>query len=152
LKIPETIPEIQALFKPFNTQGSILLWKDRGEREWSTRWIIDHYKVLKLTTGGFWLGTFDLDFWKWDGQGASLPLHFHKIVRIEQEDGWELELWEQGGRRFRIEMIFDVDNPDAVKVWNEYIVAREEEIPYLERIRELEDKLRMLCEEEEKRP
>ncbi len=129
---------LQALFDPFNRDGSWMTLAE-GRQEPVPLGVIDSYTVLRVaphfdargnvTKVDFWL------FFKALGYDEGFHhAHTVKVVRWSQRDTYLLNLVDDRGRRFHIELIFPEQEPELAADWNQWRGYRTENRERFERI------------------
>ncbi len=114
---------LQKYFDPFNEKGSTLSIKMPGDREPLVLGIYDSYIVTRvvpflnkkngeIARTVFWL------FFKSLGYDAGFQYcHTKKMVGLTQEDSYELDLKDDGGIEYHIELIFPELEPELAMAW-----------------------------------
>ncbi len=105
---------LQALFAEFNQKGSTAVLDPDGP-EPSRLGVMDSYHVLRAADPVFWLMMKGIAY-----HDGAHHAHTIKVVSWSQEDGWELDLVDDIGRRFHIELIFPETEPDLVAGWAQW--------------------------------
>jgi hypothetical protein len=128
--IEELRAKLQGLFDEFNTDGSWMSAMDADGKEiW--RDLIDSYTVTRLaphldaegniTKTDFWL------MFRWVGYNNGFQYtHTIKVVNRSQDDTYLLDLTDDRGRRYHIELIMDVAEHDCVVAWNRWLRYKDE--------------------------
>lgn len=125
---------IQSYFDPFNKKGSTLSIKWPENREFLMLGIYDSFEVIRVVPfvnkkgeiirTVFWL------FFKSLGYDQGFQFcHTKKMVKMNQEDTYELDLVDDRGYKYHIELIFPELEPELAKTWEkwkEYKEARAE--------------------------
>jgi len=112
---------LQALFDGFNRDGSIMVMRE-GRDTPLPLGLVDSYTVTRvaphfdaegnITKTDFWV------MWKSVGYNNGCQYaHTIKIVVWGREDSYELDLTDDRGRRYHIELIMDVTEHDYVVDW-----------------------------------
>ena len=129
---------LQTLFEPFNENGSwMTLAEGRGEPV--QLGVIDGYTVTRVgppfdakgdvTRVDFWL------FFRTLGYDEGFQhAHTVKVVRWSQRDTYLLDLGDDRGRRFHIELIFPDQEPELAADLNQWRGYRTENRDRFERI------------------
>lgn len=114
------------MFNEFNTDGSWMSASDDSGEIW--RDLIDSYQVTRvaphfdaqgnITSIDFWL------FFKWVGYNNGFQYsHTIKVVGYGQEDTYELDLVDDRGRKYHIELLMAVAERDYIATltkWRRY--------------------------------
>jgi len=122
--IEELRAKLQGLFDQFNTDGSWMSAMDTNRKEiW--RDLIDNYKITRVAPHFDAAGNVTkTDFWlmfKWIGYNNGWQCtHTIKVVDWGQEDTYELDLTDDLGRRYHIELIMDATEHDYVVAWKKW--------------------------------
>lgn len=115
---------LQALFEEFNRDGSLIVLRE-GRGEPLPLGLIDSYTVTRVAP------QFDAsdnvtktDFWIiWKSVGYDNGYHYThtiKVVDWSREDTYELDLTDDLGRRYHIELIMDATEHDYVLDWRKW--------------------------------
>ena len=122
--IEELRAKLQRLFDQFNTDGSWMSAKNADGKEiW--RDLIDSYMVTrlaphfnaegKITKTDFWL------MFRWVGYNNGFQYtHTIKVIDWSQDDTYLLDLMDDLGRSYHIELIMDATEHDYVVAWSEW--------------------------------
>lgn len=115
---------LQALFKPFNTEGSWMTLAEKG-RAPIRMGIVDGFTVTRVAphfdAGGevtrvdFWLLLRLLGY----DEGFQYA-HTVKVVSWSQDDSYLLDLIDDRDREFHIELIFPDQEPDQAADWKRW--------------------------------
>ena len=112
--IDQNRQRLQALFDPFNKGGSWMTLAE-GEEAPLPLGIIDGYTVTRVTGADFWV------HFKAVGYHEGFQhAHTVKMVDWSQDDTYLLDLVNDRGRRFHIELIFPDLEPDLAAGWNRW--------------------------------
>ena len=115
---------LQALFEPFHQGGSWMTLSE-GRQEAIPLGVIDSYTVTRVAPHFDARGTVTrVDFWLFFrtlGYDEGFQhAHTVKVVRCSQRDTYLLDLVDDRGRRFHIELIFPEQEPDLAADWNQW--------------------------------
>ena len=129
---------LQALFEPFNEGGSWMALIEPG-REPVRLGLIDGYMVTRVAphfdAGG---EVKRVDFWllfKAVGYDEGFQhAHTVKVVRWSQEDTYLIDLTDDRGRRFHVELVFPDQEPDLAADWRRWRRYKSENRDRFERI------------------
>jgi len=115
---------LQALFDEFNREGSLIVMRD-GHSEPLPLGLIDSYTVTRVAPHFDAAGSVTkTDFWvMWKSVGYDNGYqytHTIKIVGWGREDTYELDLTDDLGRRYHIELIMDATEHDYVLDWRKW--------------------------------
>jgi hypothetical protein len=115
---------LQALFDEFNRDGSIMTMHE-GRDTPLPFGLIDSYTVTRLAPHFDGAGSVTkIDFWlmfKSVGYNNGYQYtHTIKVVAWGSEDSYELDLTDDRGRRYHIELIMDVTEHDYVVAWRKW--------------------------------
>ena len=116
---------LQKYFDQFNEKGSTLAIQMKGDKSPMVLGVYDSYEVTrvvpfvdkdgKITRTVFWL------FFKSMGyDSGSQYCHTKKMVKLHQEDTYELDLEDDGEIKYHIELIFPELEPDLAMMWAEW--------------------------------
>ena len=109
---------LQALFTVFNEGGSFMTMAE-GDEEPIMLDLVDSYLVTRAAGDSFWL------FHKMIGYNNGWQhAHTIKVVSWSQDDVWFLDLVDDRGRRFHIELIMPETEPDLVETWRRWQAYR----------------------------
>lgn len=128
--IEELRGQLQGLFDHFNVDGSWMSATDADRKEiW--RDFIDSYTVTRISPHFDAQGSITkTDFWlmfKWVGYNNGFQYtHTIKVVDWGREDTYELDLKDDLGRIYHIELIMDIAEHDYVVAWKEWQKYKEE--------------------------
>ncbi len=122
---------LQKYFDQFNEKGSTLSIKMTGDESFLELGVYDSYEVTrvvpfvdkegKVTGTVFWL------FFKSVGYDAGFQYcHTKKMVKLHQEDTYELDLEDDRGYKYHIELIFPELEPNKAMVWTKWQAYRKE--------------------------
>ena len=129
---------LQALFDPFNQGGSWMTLAEGREKPMRLG-IMEGYRVTRVApqfdTGG---NVTHVDFWLFHkalGYHEGFQhAHTIKVLRWSQEDTYLLDLVDDRGRRFHIELILPELEPDMVADWNRWQAYKAENREMFERV------------------
>ena len=112
---------LQSLFDEFNRNGSIMEMREGRDTPLSLG-LVDSYTVTRVAPHFDAAGNVTkTDFWvMWKSVGYNNGYqytHTIKVVAWGSEDSYELDLTDDLGRRYHIEMIMDVSEHDYVLDW-----------------------------------
>lgn len=110
-----TLRRRQALFDEFNKVGSTLTVSGAGFDPPVNFGLIDSYRVTRVAGDVFWLMFKVVGY-----QEAFQYTSTIKVLSWSQEDGWELDLVDDEGRRFHAELIFPELEPGYAKDWRRW--------------------------------
>ena len=129
---------LQALFEPFNEGGS---WMTLLESGWEPvrMGLVDSYKVTRVAPHFDAQGEVKrVDFWllfKAVGYDEGFQhAHTVKVVRWSQEDTYLIDLTDDRGRRFHVELVFPDQEPDLASDWRRWRRHKSENRDRFERI------------------
>lgn len=127
---------LQALFDEFNRAGSFLVMRE-GHSEPLPLGLIDSYTVTRVAPHFDAAGSVTkTDFWvMWKSVGYNNGYqysHTIKIVDWSREDSYELDLADDLGRRYHIELIMDATEHDYVLDWRKWRNYKAENAPEFE--------------------
>jgi hypothetical protein len=116
--------KLQALFDEFNRGGSFILLRE-GHGEPLPLGLVDSYTVSRVAphfdAAG---GVTKTDFWvMWKSVGYDNGYqytHTIKVVEWSREDTYEIDLTDDLGRRYHIELIMDATEHDYVLDWRKW--------------------------------
>jgi len=122
--IAEEKARFQAMFDEFNRDGSLMVMRDGNDTPLSFG-LIDSYTVTRVaphfdasgnvTKSDFWL------MFKSAGYNNGFQYtHTIKVVKYGREDTFELDLADDRGRRYHIELIMDATEYDYVVAWDKW--------------------------------
>ena len=129
---------LQALFEPFNEGGSWMTLIESG-REPVRMGLVDSYKVTRVAPHFDAQGELKrVDFWllfKAVGYDEGFQhAHTVKVVRWSQEDTYLIDLTDDRGRRFHVEIVFPDQEPDLASDWRSWRRYKSENRDRFERI------------------
>jgi len=129
---------LQALFEPFNEGGSWMTLIESG-REPVRMGLVDSYKVTRVAPHFDAQGELKrVDFWllfKAVGYDEGFQhAHTVKVVRWSQEDTYLIDLTDDRGRRFHVELVFPDQEPDLAADWRRWRRHKSENRDRFERI------------------
>ncbi len=129
---------LQALFEPFNEGGSWMTLLESG-REPVRMGLVDSYKVTRVAPHFDAQGEVKrVDFWllfKAVGYDEGFQhAHTVKVVRWSQEDSYLIDLTDDRGRRFHVELVFPDQEPDLAADWRRWRRYKSENRDRFERI------------------
>ena len=112
---------LQALFDEFNRDGSIMEMRERRDTPLPFG-LIDSYTITRVAPHFDAAGNVTkTDFWvMWKSVGYNNGCqytHTIKVVAWSSEDSYELDLTDDLGRRYHIELIMDITEHDYVVDW-----------------------------------
>ncbi len=115
---------LQALFEEFNRDGSFIVLRE-GHGEPLPLGLVDSYSVTRVALHFDAAGTVTkTDFWvMWKSVGYDNGYqytHTIKVVEWSREDTYELDLTDDLGRRYHIELIMDATEHDYVLDWRKW--------------------------------
>ncbi len=124
---------IQSLFDPFNAKGSWITLHKPGYDP-ADLGLVDSYTVTRvLSQRGRRRNKNKTEFWLlFKSVGYQENFHFShtiKVVDLQQDDGWNMDLTDDRQRVFHIDMIypeFDVDEYEQWMRWKGYRKERED--------------------------
>ena len=122
---------MQAMFDAFNKQGShITITTDDEVKPFIVEMLVDSYLVTRVAPPkAFWL------FYKSVGYHEGFQYsHTHKIVRWASEDSYELDLEDDRGWQYHIELIFPELQPHHIAHWRKWEVYKARNRKGLERV------------------
>lgn len=116
--------KIQSLFDQFNRDGSFMVMRE-AHYEPLNFGLIDSYTVTRvaphfdstgnITKTDFWL------LWKSVGYNNGFQYsHTIKVVDWSQDDTYLLDLTDDRGRKYHIELIMDSTEPEEVAAWKRW--------------------------------
>ena len=116
--------KLQALFAEFNKDGSIMVMRE-GRDTPLPFGLIDSYTVTRIaphfdaagnvTTTDFWLMFKSVGY-----NNAYQYTHTIKVVGWSQEDTYLIDLIDDRGRRYHVELIMDATEHDYVVAWRKW--------------------------------
>lgn len=129
---------LQALFEPFNEGGSWMTLLESG-REPVRMGLVDGYTVTRVAPHFDARGELKrVDFWllfKAVGYDEGFQhAHTVKVVRWSQEDTYLIDLTDDRGRRFHVELVFPDQEPDLASDWRSWRRYKSENRDRFERI------------------
>jgi hypothetical protein len=129
---------LQALFEPFNEGGSWMSLVEPG-RDAVRLGVVDAFIVTRMAPHFDADGELKrVDFWllfKAVGYDEGFQhAHTVKVVRWSQEDTYLIDLTDDRGRRFHIELIFPDQEPDLASDWKRWRQYKSENRDRFERI------------------
>ncbi len=129
---------LQALFEPFNEGGSWMTLIESG-REPARMGLVDSYKVTRVAPHFDARGELKrVDFWllfKAVGYDEGFQhAHTVKVVRWSQEGTYLIDLTDDRGRRFHVELVFPDQEPDLAADWRRWRRYKSENRDRFERI------------------
>lgn len=115
---------LQALFDEFNRDGSIMEMRERRDTPLPFG-LIDSYTITRVAPHFDAAGNVTkTDFWAmWKSVGYNNGYHYThtiKIVDWGREDSYELDLTDDLGRRYHIELIMDATEHDYALDWRRW--------------------------------
>ena len=115
---------LQALFEPFNTDGSWMTLAEKGRTPVRVG-LVDGFTVTRVAPHFDAVGEVTrVDFWlllRMLGYDEGFQhIHTVKIVSWSQDDTYLLDLLDDRDRRFHIELIFPDQEPDPAADWNRW--------------------------------
>ncbi len=115
---------LQALFDEFNRGGSFIVLRE-GRSEPLPLGLVDSYTVTRVAPHFDAAGnTTKTDFWvMWRSVGYDSGYqytHTIKVVDWDSEDSYELDLTDDRGRRYHIELIMDATEHAYVLDWQKW--------------------------------
>lgn len=122
---------MQAMFDAFNKQGShITITTNNTVEPLIVEMLVDSYQVTRVAPPmAFWLFFKSVGF-----QEGFQYSHTLKIVRWASEDSYELDLVDDRGRRFHIELIFPELQPHHISNWRRWQVFKAQNRQWLNRV------------------
>lgn len=116
--------KLQALFDEFNRGGSFILLRE-GHGEPLPLGLVDSYTVSRVAPHFDAAGNvIKTDFWvMWKSVGYDNGYqytHTIKVVEWSREDTYEIDLTDDLGRRYHIELIMDATEHDYVLDWRKW--------------------------------
>ena len=129
---------LQALFEPLYEGGSCMTLCESG-REPVRMGLVDSYKVTRVAPHFDAQGELKrVDFWllfKAVGYDEGFQhAHTVKVVRWSQEDTYLIDLTDDRGRRFHVELVFPDQEPDLAADWRRWRRYKSENRDRFERI------------------
>ncbi|MFH2074026.1 MAG: hypothetical protein ABIJ57_01590 [Pseudomonadota bacterium] len=129
---------VQALFEPFNAGGSWMSLAEKGS-ETIRLGLVDGFLVTRVAphfdAKG---GVTRVDFWLYMrmlGYDEGFHhAHTVKVVSWSQEDTYLLDLVDDRGRMFHIELVFPDQEPDMAADWKSWKKYKEDNRDRFERI------------------
>ena len=109
---------LQALFDEFNSGGSTVVMHDDGPDP-SRMFVQDSYTVTRVDGEVFWLMFRPVGY-----QDDWHHTHTIKVLSWSQADGYELDLFDDLGRRFHVELIFSELDPGPAETWAKWKAYR----------------------------
>ena len=116
--------KLQALFAEFNKDGSIMVMRE-GRDTPLPFGLIDSYTVTRIapnfdaagnvTTTDFWLMFKSVGY-----NNAYQYTHTIKVVGWSQDDTYLIDLVDDRGRRYHVELIMDATEHDYVVAWRKW--------------------------------
>lgn len=128
--------KLQVLFDEFNRDGSIMVMRE--ERDTPLPFgLVDSYTVTRVALHFDAQGNITkTDFWmmfKSVGYDNGYQYtHTMKVVDWGREDTYELDLTDDRGRRYHIELIMDVTEHDYVVDWRTWLSYKAENVAEFE--------------------
>jgi len=115
---------LQALFEEFNCDGSFIVLRE-GRSEPLPLGLVDSYTVTRVAPHFDAAGnTTKTDFWvMWRSVGYDNGYqytHTIKVVEWSREDTYEIDLTDDRGRRYHIELIMDATEHAYVLDWRKW--------------------------------
>lgn len=115
---------LQALFEEFNRDGSFVVLRE-GHGEPLPLGLVDSYSVTRVAPHFDAAGNVaKTDFWvMWKSVGYDNGYqytHTIKVVEWSREDTYEIDLTDDLGRRYHIELIMDATEHDYVLDWRKW--------------------------------
>lgn len=119
--ITEEKSKLQALFEEFNQDGSLVVMREGNDTPLPFG-LIDSYTVTRVAPHFDAAGNvIKTDFWvmfKSVGYNNGFQYtHTIKVVEYGREDTFELDLADDRGRRYHIELIMDATEHNYVVAW-----------------------------------
>jgi hypothetical protein len=116
---------LQALFDEFNRDGSFIVLRE-GRGEPLLLGLVDSYTVTRVAPHFDAAGNVTkTDFWvMWKSIGYENGYqysHTIKVVDWSREDTYELDLTDDLGRRYHIELIMDATEHEYVLDWRKWL-------------------------------
>ena len=116
--------KLQSLFDEFNRDGSLMVMREKSDMPLPFG-LIDSYTVTRVAPHFDAVGNVTkTDFWlmfKSVGYNNSFQYtHTIKIIALGQEDTYELDLTDDHGRRYHIELIMNSTEYDYVVAWGKW--------------------------------
>ena len=122
--------KLQALFAEFNKDGSIMVMRE-GRDTPLPFGLIDSYTVTRIaphfdaagnvTTTDFWLMFKSVGY-----NNAYQYTHTIKVVGWSQDDTYLIDLIDDRGRRYHVELIMDATEHDYVVAWRKWQMYKAE--------------------------
>jgi hypothetical protein len=130
---------LQVLFDQFNRDGSIIVMRDERDTPLPLG-LVDSYAVTRVAPEFDAAGNLTkTDFWvmfKSAGYNNDCQYtHTIKVVTWGREDSYELDLTDDRGRHYHIELIMDVAEHDCVvdwRTWQNYKAANAAEFEVID--------------------
>lgn len=115
---------LQRLFDEFNTKGSWMEMRE-GNDEPLGFGLIDSYLITRVapqfdTAGNMTKTDFWLMFKSAGYNNGWQYAHTIKVVDWGQEDGYLIDLTDDRGRRFHIELLFPTQNVELIADWEDW--------------------------------
>lgn len=116
--------KIQTLFDGFNRDGSIMVMHEGNDTPLPFG-LIDSYTVTRIAPHFDGTGNVTkTDFWlMFKSVGYNNGYHYThttKVVNWNQEDTYLIDLTDDRGRRYHVELIMDVTEHDYVVAWRKW--------------------------------
>lgn len=116
---------LQALFDEFNRDGSFIVLRE-GRGEPLPLGLVDSYTITRVAPHFDAAGNVTkTDFWvTWKSIGYENGYqysHTIKVVDWSRDDTYELDLTDDLGRRYHIELIMDATEHDYVLDWRKWL-------------------------------
>lgn len=122
--IAQEMARLQALFEEFNRDGSFIVLRE-GRGEPLPLGLVDSYTVTRVAPHFDAAGNVTkTDFWvMWKSVGYDNGYqytHTIKVVEWSRKDTYEIDLTDDLGRRYHIELIMDATEHEYVLDWRKW--------------------------------
>jgi len=119
--IEAEMDKIRGVFEPFNTRGSWMKFRDQGE-DWIRLGLVDGFTVTRVAPHFDASGEVKkVDFWllfKMAGYDEGFQhAHTVKVVEWSQQDTYLIDMTDDRGREYHVELIFPDLEPDLAADW-----------------------------------
>ena len=103
------------LFAPFNEGGSTMTLADNPQEKPIPLGVIDSYTVIRVQGAVFWVMFKCLGY----DQGFQYT-HTVKVMEWSQDNIWLLDLTDDRGQRFHIELLFPTQDRESLAGWRRW--------------------------------
>ncbi len=131
--IAQEMARLQALFEEFNRDGSFIVLRE-GRGEPLPLGLVDSYTVTRVAPHFDAAGNVTkTDFWvMWKSVGYDNGYQYTHTIKVtgwSQDDTYLIDLVDDRGRRYHVELIMDATEHDYVLAWRKWQRYKAENAP-----------------------